>query len=467
MDFSTVLKKFVVAHFPKGDKGDKFERLIANWLLTDPAMPASSAKCGCGPISRTRRPYGNDTGIDLVARTIEGDYWAIQCKCYEKGHRHHQSHGRYLHLHLRRQFPDVDTLQTTHFACCLWVSTSDVFGRNASESTSGQSIPFCRIGFGDLANSAVDWQKLWDGLNGAQAALPCKQPMEHQTIAVNKAMDYFALARPWQSSSWPAAPARPTPHWRLPRPWPAATGWCCSWCPASPCWDSRSTHGAPMPASTSPPSVSAPTTPPTDARNGADAADADERTFDLAYPASTDADNIARQLIRIKDEDGPRWCSPPISLWWRWARPSRKCWGSPPTSLACSASLLRWGSPHHRHQVGGRLRRIRIYQDTQQRCGAGRQAPLHDRHSRPTRVPQWSRPRRTTACSAPWTMPPFMARSSSASISATPCSTISSPTTRCWCSPSARATSRRRWRASWRMWTARKSMPTRPPSLWA
>ena len=25
---------------------------------------------------------GSDTGIDLVALTNEGDYWAIQCKCY-------------------------------------------------------------------------------------------------------------------------------------------------------------------------------------------------------------------------------------------------------------------------------------------------------------------------------------------------------------------------------------------------
>lgn len=27
---------------------------------------------------------GKDTGIDLVAQTVEGDYWAVQCKCYEE-----------------------------------------------------------------------------------------------------------------------------------------------------------------------------------------------------------------------------------------------------------------------------------------------------------------------------------------------------------------------------------------------
>ena len=28
---------------------------------------------------------GSDTGIDLVALTHEGDYWAIQCKCFQDG----------------------------------------------------------------------------------------------------------------------------------------------------------------------------------------------------------------------------------------------------------------------------------------------------------------------------------------------------------------------------------------------
>ncbi len=27
---------------------------------------------------------GGDTGIDLVALTWGGDYWAIQCKCYQE-----------------------------------------------------------------------------------------------------------------------------------------------------------------------------------------------------------------------------------------------------------------------------------------------------------------------------------------------------------------------------------------------
>ena len=28
---------------------------------------------------------GGDTGIDLVALTYDGDYWAIQCKCFHEG----------------------------------------------------------------------------------------------------------------------------------------------------------------------------------------------------------------------------------------------------------------------------------------------------------------------------------------------------------------------------------------------
>jgi predicted helicase len=305
MDFSTVLKKIRGGAFSERDKGDKFERLIANWLLTDPRYASKFSKVWMWADFPARADLGgNDTGIDLVARTIEGDYWAIQCKCYEKGTVITKAMVDTFISTSGRQFPDVDTLQTTHFACCLWVSTSDVFGRNASESTSGQSIPFCRIGFGDLANSAVDWQKLWDGLNGAQAALPCKQPMEHQTIAVNKAMDYFA-SHDRGKLIMACGTGKTYTALKIAETMTGGNGLVLFMVPSIAllgqslnawCADA-SEHIAAV-------CVCSDHTANRRARNGADAADTDERTFDLAYPASTDADNIARQLIRIKDEDG-------------------------------------------------------------------------------------------------------------------------------------------------------------------
>lgn len=40
-------------------------------------------RSGYGKIFPGRKDFGGtDTGIDLVAKTELGDYWAIQCKCY-------------------------------------------------------------------------------------------------------------------------------------------------------------------------------------------------------------------------------------------------------------------------------------------------------------------------------------------------------------------------------------------------
>jgi predicted helicase len=37
---------------------------------------------------------GKDTGIDLVARTKAGDYWAVQCKCYKQDSRIESKHSK-------------------------------------------------------------------------------------------------------------------------------------------------------------------------------------------------------------------------------------------------------------------------------------------------------------------------------------------------------------------------------------
>ena len=82
MNFKEVLNKFRAESFTEREKGTKFERLMRSWLLTDPRYNELE-KVWLWEVFPGRKDFGGtDTGIDLVAKTEMGDYWAIQCKCY-------------------------------------------------------------------------------------------------------------------------------------------------------------------------------------------------------------------------------------------------------------------------------------------------------------------------------------------------------------------------------------------------
>ena len=77
-----ILAEFREAARSNREMGDKFERLIANYLLTDPQYADRLAEVWLW--SEWPDRSGMDVGIDLVARERgTGDYWAIQCKFYD------------------------------------------------------------------------------------------------------------------------------------------------------------------------------------------------------------------------------------------------------------------------------------------------------------------------------------------------------------------------------------------------
>ena len=83
MTFNQILEKYRKISFSERDKGDRFERLMAAYLQTDPKYSNLFQKVWLWNDFPGRKDLGgNDTGIDIVTKTYEGDYWAIQCKCY-------------------------------------------------------------------------------------------------------------------------------------------------------------------------------------------------------------------------------------------------------------------------------------------------------------------------------------------------------------------------------------------------
>lgn len=174
------------------EKGTDFERLMKLWFMTDPRYN-DLEKVWLWEEFPCRKDFGGkDLGIDLVARTEYGDYWAIQCKCYAEDATIDKGAVDSFLANASRTFVDPDTFQTKEFSNLVWVQTTRKrWGTNAEAAIQGLSKPFNRISLYDLEISVVDWDKLKKGLFGEKAKLPGKQPMRHQLDAMSKAHEHF------------------------------------------------------------------------------------------------------------------------------------------------------------------------------------------------------------------------------------------------------------------------------------
>lgn len=174
------------------EKGTDFERLMKLWFMTDPRYN-DLEKVWLWEEFPCRKDFGGkDLGIDLVARTEYGDYWAIQCKCYAEDATIDKGAVDSFLANASRTFVEPDTFQTKEFSNLVWVQTTRKrWGTNAEAAIQGLSKPFNRISLYDLEISVVDWDKLKKGLFGEKAKLPGKQPMRHQLDAMSKAYEHF------------------------------------------------------------------------------------------------------------------------------------------------------------------------------------------------------------------------------------------------------------------------------------
>ncbi len=191
MNFKEVLNKFRAESFTEREKGTKFERLMRSWLLTDPRYNELEKVWLWEEFPGRKDFGGTDTGIDLVAKTEMGDYWAIQCKCYAEDTIIDKPAVDSFLATSSRTFTNEVTFQTTRFAKRIWISTTNHWGSNAEDAIHRQEPPVTRIGLADLNSSPVDWQKLMDGLTGNSALVEGKKPRKHQLTAISKAYAHY------------------------------------------------------------------------------------------------------------------------------------------------------------------------------------------------------------------------------------------------------------------------------------
>lgn len=187
-----ILSHFRATSFTEKEKGTQFERLMRAWLKTDARYAHLFEHVWLWEEFPSRKDFGGqDTGIDLVAKTHEGDYWAIQCKCYAEDTVIDKAAVDSFLATSSRTFTDEVTLQTTSFAHRLWIATTSHWGSNAEEAIQNQLPPVSRVNLYDLDHSAVDWSKIFEGLEGKAALSEKKQLREHQREALKAAHQHF------------------------------------------------------------------------------------------------------------------------------------------------------------------------------------------------------------------------------------------------------------------------------------
>lgn len=191
MSFRKNLDKFRKCALSERDKGDKFEKLMQAYLQTDPKYATLFSTVWLWNEFPFRKDFGGkDTGVDLVAKTYNGDYWAIQCKCFaEDASIDKPAVDSFLSTSNRRFINDLGI--TSSFAHRLWISTTNNWGSNAEEAIRNQFPAVSRIGLYHLESAPVDWDKIAEGLSGDVSRLIKKKLFPHQEVALKETHDYF------------------------------------------------------------------------------------------------------------------------------------------------------------------------------------------------------------------------------------------------------------------------------------
>ena len=191
MQFDDIIAKYRSEAYSERDKGARFEELMVRYFMTDPTYASQLDWVKSWMNFPGRKDLGGrDTGIDLVAKSKIGEYWAIQCKCYAKDHRVSKEDMDTFIATSGRRFRDEDGKEQI-FSLRVIVATTDNWGENAIEVTGDQSIPVTIISLTNLNEAAVRWDEIEEGAHGSTARKEKYTLKPHQQEAVDKAVEHY------------------------------------------------------------------------------------------------------------------------------------------------------------------------------------------------------------------------------------------------------------------------------------
>lgn len=191
LTFDQIIEKYRENSTSERDKGDKFERLMQAYLLTKPTYKSLLTDVWLWsdfPYKDQFGTGGKDTGIDLVCRTHDGEYWAVQCKFYRPEAK--------IDLHLVSTFlltasyPFNTKDGKKNFSHRIWIDTT-YDGFNSEALNAINKVGCTRLGLIDLKNDDVDWEALDSGKKGTEATAKKYDLRPHQKEAFDATTKYF------------------------------------------------------------------------------------------------------------------------------------------------------------------------------------------------------------------------------------------------------------------------------------
>jgi predicted helicase len=167
-------------------------KLIKSYLLSDPKYSGVVETVWMWEDFPFRQSLGSltDTGIDLVVKTYEDEFWAVQCKFYEYNRQIGKQDIDSFLSTSSKNFID-ETENTRQFSLRLLVTTSSVWGSIAEQTIIGQNPPVIRVSLHDLEESGVDWEKIYEGEIGEEVRAPIYTLRPHQQEAFDRAILHF------------------------------------------------------------------------------------------------------------------------------------------------------------------------------------------------------------------------------------------------------------------------------------
>lgn len=186
MTIDSLLEDYQIFAMTDVEKGERFERLMRNFLLTYPVWRGIVADVWRWKDFPYRNELGGkDLGIDLVVKTVGGDFWAAQCKFYAESSAITKSAVDSFISNSSRTFNGGKK-----FSRRLWIATSDNFTDNAREMLKNQSPAVEIINLATLRRAQVNWTRLDNGFFN-EDALISRQLRDYQLDAINAAQVHY------------------------------------------------------------------------------------------------------------------------------------------------------------------------------------------------------------------------------------------------------------------------------------
>ncbi len=170
-----------LTNIPQVERGKIFE-VYCKWFLENDPIYASQLK-KVWLWKDWPGNWGRDKGIDLIAETHKGEFWAIQAKCYDKQY--------YVTKEDLDKF--LSESSRASIAYRLLICTTDRLGDNAREVIVGQEKQVGVCSIENLQMSALEWPTSLEDLLqpcGSHNPTP-KTPRPHQEKAISDILEAF------------------------------------------------------------------------------------------------------------------------------------------------------------------------------------------------------------------------------------------------------------------------------------